>query len=65
MEWPTGVAEGRLLAHENVVRQPVALKGVAQQVPLAVDVALLGRVDGHDILHEVQIAGTARGPRDC
>ena len=51
------VAEGRLLAHENVVRQPVALKGVAQQVlALAIDVALFGRVDGHDILHEVQIA---------
>ena len=39
------------------MRKPVALKGVAQQIlALAVDVALLGRVDGHDILHEVQIA---------
>ena len=58
MEWPTASLKAAFSRHENVVRQPVALKGVAQQVlALTVDVASswLGSMD-MTYSHEVQIA---------
>ena len=52
-----GVREGGLFAPQDLRRQPVALKGLAQQVlALAVAVQLLFRVDGHDVAHKVQVA---------
>ena len=50
------IREGGLLAPQDLRRQPVALKGLAQQVlALAVAVQLLFRVDGHDVAHKIQI----------
>ncbi len=52
-----GVREGGLFAPQDLRRQPVALKGLAQQVlALAVAVQLLFRVDGHDVAHKIQVA---------
>ena len=52
-----GVREGGLFAPQDLRRQPVALKGFAQQVlALAVAVQLLFGVDGHDVAHKIQVA---------
>ena len=52
-----GIGEGGLFAPEDLRGQPVALKGLAQQVlALAVAVQLLFRVNGHDVAHKIQIA---------
>ena len=52
-----GVREGGLFAPQDLRRQPVALKGLAQQVlALAVAVQLLFGVDGHDVAHKIQVA---------
>ena len=51
-----GIAEGGLLAPEDALGQPVALKRLAQQIlALAVGVQLFGRVDAHDVTHKIQI----------
>ena len=51
-----GIAEGGLLAPEDALGQPVALKRLAQQIlALAVGVQLFGRVDTHDVTHKIQI----------
>ena len=50
------IREGGLFAPQDLRRQPVALKGLAQQIlALAVAVQLLFRVDGHDVTHKIQI----------
>ena len=52
-----GIGEGGLFAPEDLRGQPVALKGLAQQVlALAVAVQLLFGVNGHDVAHKIQIA---------
>ena len=51
-----GVGEGGLFPVEDVVGQPVALKGVAQQVlAFSVGVELFGRVNSHNIFDKIQI----------
>ena len=51
-----GVREGGLFPIKNVMGQVIAFERMAEQVfALAVDVHLLGRVDGHDVFHEVQV----------
>ena len=51
-----GVAEGGLFPHENFLGEVVPLEGPAEQVfALAVVVALDLRVNGHDVLDEIQI----------
>ena len=50
------IREGGLFAPQDLRRQPIALKGLAQQIlTLAVAVQLLFRVNGHDVTHKIQI----------
>ena len=51
------IGERRLFAVENVVRQIVALKRVAEQIlALAVFVELPLGIDGHDVLDKIEVS---------
>ena len=51
------VGEGRLFPPQDTLGEPVSFKGFAQEIfAHAVFVQLFLRIDGHDILHKVQVA---------